>query len=156
MARTRIGPASPDRSSADIEIARLRDFDVQSLRIQWRNMFRQPAPTHLPRYLMIRVLAYRLQADRFGDLDGASRRLLDRTPSPEAAGSVAGQALLRPGTILARDWNGKMHRVTVLSDGFSWNGETHASLSRVAFAITGTRWNGPRFFGLRARTGGAA
>ena len=56
---------------------------------------------------------------------------------------------LRPGTILGREWNGQMHRVAVLADGFAWNGKTYPSLSKVAFAITGTRWNGPRFFGLR-------
>jgi hypothetical protein len=58
-------------------------------------------------------------------------------------------ASLRPGTLLGREWNGQMHRVSVLSDGFAWNGKTYPSLSRVAFAITGTRWNGPKFFGLR-------
>ena len=53
------------------------------------------------------------------------------------------------GTILAREWNGRMHRVTVLADGFAWSGKTYPSLSKLAFAITGSRWNGPRFFGLR-------
>ena len=56
---------------------------------------------------------------------------------------------VRPGTSLGREWNGHMQRVTVLADGFAWNGKTYPSLSQVAFAITGTRWNGPRFFGLR-------
>ena len=51
--------------------------------------------------------------------------------------------------MLGREWNGRMHRVTVLADGFAWNGKTYPSLSKVAFAITGTRWNGPKFFGLR-------
>jgi Protein of unknown function (DUF2924) len=58
---------------------------------------------------------------------------------------------LRPGTVLAREWNGQMHRVAVLADGFAWNGKTYASLSKVAFAITGTRWSGPRFFGVREK-----
>ena len=56
---------------------------------------------------------------------------------------------LRPGTVLGREWNGQMHRVAVLAGGFAWNGRTYPSLSKVAFAITGTRWNGPKFFGLR-------
>ena len=56
---------------------------------------------------------------------------------------------LRPGTVLGREWNGQMHRVAVLSDGFAWHGKTYPSLSKVAYAITGTRWNGPKFFGLR-------
>ena len=56
---------------------------------------------------------------------------------------------LKPGTVLGREWYGRMHRVAVLADGFAWNGKSYPSLSKVAFAITGTRWNGPRFFGLR-------
>ena len=56
---------------------------------------------------------------------------------------------LRPGTVLGREWNGRMQRVAVLADGFAWNGQTYSSLSKVALAITGTRWNGPKFFGLR-------
>ena len=100
------------------------------------------------------MLAYRLQADHFGDLDADSRRFLDRSSTPEAAGKRAvdnGQkaANVRPGTILAREWNGRMHRVAVMADGFAWNGKTYPSLSKIAFAITGTPWNGPRFFGLR-------
>jgi hypothetical protein len=56
---------------------------------------------------------------------------------------------VRPGTVLGREWKGRMQRVAVLADGFAWNGKTYPSLSQAAFAITGTRWNGPRFFGLR-------
>ena len=93
-------------------------------------------------------------ARRLGDLDAESRRLLDGPGSPEDAGKRAVDpkrltADVRPGTMLAREWNGRMHRVAVLADGFAWNGKTYSSLSTVASAITGTRWNGPRFFGLR-------
>ncbi len=59
---------------------------------------------------------------------------------------------LRPGTVFGREWNGRMHRVAVLADGFAWNGKTYPSLSKVAFEITGTRWNGPKFFGLRDKS----
>ena len=109
---------------------------------------------HLPRHLLFRILAYRLQAERLGDLDVESRRLLDGAGPPEDAGKRAVDlnrptAELRPGTMLAREWNGRMHRVAVLADGFAWNGKTYPSLSKIALAITGTRWNGPRFFGLR-------
>jgi hypothetical protein len=154
MPRVKIGPAQPDRKMIDVEIARLRDFDVGALRARWHTVFgRRPSP-HLPRHLLFRVLAYRLQADRFGDLDTESRRLLDGAGSPEDAGRRAADPNrlttdLRPGTMLAREWNGRMQRVTVLADGFAWNGKTYPSLSKVAQAITGTRWNGPRFFGLR-------
>ena len=107
-----------------------------------------------PRHLLFRVLAYRLQADQLGDLDAESKRLLDRSVSPEDAGRRAvdpsrSNAELRPGTVLGREWYGRMQRVTVLTEGYSWNGKTYPSLSKVAFAITGTRWNGPKFFGLR-------
>jgi hypothetical protein len=78
MPRVVIDPAVPDRGSLDIEIARLRDLDVGELRARWHTVFRRRAPPHLPRHLLFRILAYRLQADRLGDLDAASRRLLDR------------------------------------------------------------------------------
>jgi hypothetical protein len=156
MPRTKIGPAIPDRKSLDVEIARLRSLDVAELRARWQNSFGRPPPRHLPRHLLFRVLAYRLQTDQLGDLDGESQRLLDRTGSPEDAGQRAADrgrrnVELRPGTVLGREWRGHMQRVTVLTDGFSWNGKTYPSLSKAAFAITGTRWNGPKFFGLRAR-----
>jgi len=153
MPRVKIGPVQPDLK-IDVEIARLRDLDVGALRARWHTVFgRRPSP-HLPRHLLLRVLAHRLQADRFGDLDTESRRLLDGAGSPEDAGKRAVDpnrlaADVRPGTILAREWNGRMHRVTVLADGFAWNGKTYPSLSKIALAITGTRWNGPKFFGMR-------
>ena len=58
---------------------------------------------------------------------------------------------LTPGTVLTREWDRRSQRVMVMADGFAWNGQTYDSLSKVAFAITGTRWNGPRFFGLREK-----
>jgi hypothetical protein len=92
-----------------------------------------------------------------GDLDGESQRLLDRSGSPKDARQRAVDVArrttnLRPGTVLGREWNGQMHRVAVLADGFAWNGKTYPSLSKIAFAITGTRWNGPKFFGLRDKS----
>jgi Protein of unknown function (DUF2924) len=154
MPRIRIGPAMPDRKTLDDEIACLRDLDVRALRTRWHTVFRRQPPPHLPRHLLFRVLAYRLQADYLDDLDGDSQRLLNRSQSPETAGQRAvdlgrSTSELRPGTMLGREWNGQMHRVAVLADGFAWNGKTYPSLSKVAFAITGTRWNGPKFFGLR-------
>ena len=154
MPRVRVAPALPDRKSLDVEIARLRDLDVGGLQGHWHNLFgRRPHP-HVPRHLLFRVLAYRLQADVLGDLDADSQRLLGRSVSPEDAGHRAVDlarrtANLRPGTVLTREWNGQMQSVAVSADGFAWNGKTYSSLSRVAFAITGTRWSGPKFFGLR-------
>ena len=154
MPRVRIGPALPDRTALAVEIARLRDLDIAQLRSRWHIVFGRRPPRHLPRHLLFRTLAYRLQANRFGDLDDASRRLLDGSGSPEKAGQNAANLVrhiadVRPGTSLSREWNGRFERVAVLAEGFAWNGKTYRSLSQVAFAITGTRWNGPRFFGLR-------
>jgi len=154
MPRVRIGPALPDREALDVEIARLRDLDIAALRSRWHAAFGRRPPPHLTRHLLFRILAYRLQADRLGDLDKASRRLLDGSGSPEKAGQNAANLVrpiadVRPGTRLGREWNGRLQRVTVLAEGFAWNGKIYPSLSQVAFAITGTRWNGPRFFGLR-------
>ena len=83
MPRVKIGPAQPDRKTLDVEIARLRDLDVVALRARWHTVFGRRPPPHLPRHLLFRVLAYRLQADRLGDLDAESRRLLDGSGSPE-------------------------------------------------------------------------
>jgi len=97
-------------------------------------------------------MAYRLQADLLGDLDAESQRLLDRSETPEKAGQRAvarRQVDVRPGTVVGREWNGQMQRATVLENGFAWQGKTYPSLSKIALAITSTRWNGPRFFGLR-------
>jgi Protein of unknown function (DUF2924) len=157
MPRVRIGPALPDRKTFGVEIMRLRDLDVGALRSRWHTVFGRRPPPHLPRHLLFRVLAYRFQADHLGDLDGESQRLLDRSESPEKAGQRAVDLHrrtreLRPGTVLGREWKGQMQRVAVLADGFVWNGNTYPSLSKVAFAITGTRWNGPKFFGLRDTT----
>jgi Protein of unknown function (DUF2924) len=156
MPRVVIGPAVPDRASLDNEIARLRGLDVGQLRARWHTVFRRQAPPHLPRHLLFRILAYRLQADRLGDLDADTRSLLDRIGSGASdatdrlvTGLDRSRTELRPGTLLTREWDGHLQRVMVLADGFSWNGKTYPSLSKLAFAITGSRWNGPRFFGLR-------
>jgi hypothetical protein len=78
MARVKVGPALPDVKMLDVEIAHLRGLDVRDLQARWRNVFRRAPPPHLPRHLLFRVLAYRLQADRLGDLDSESRWLLVR------------------------------------------------------------------------------
>jgi hypothetical protein len=155
MARVVIDPAVPDQGSLDNEIARLRGLDVGDLRARWHTVFRRRPPPQLPRHLLFRILAYRLQVDRLGDLDADCRRLLERIASGPSVGIdrlVADlkrpRTELRPGTLLTREWDGHLQRVMVLAEGFSWNGKTYPSLSQVAFAMTGTRWSGPRFFGL--------
>jgi hypothetical protein len=143
------------------EIAHLRGLDLPGLRARWRGLTGRVAPGHLPKALLLRVLAYRLQAAAFGDLDKATTRLLDRIADEARLGKpvdipVPDRVGLRAGTILVREWEGTSYRVMVMSEGFAWNGSTYASLSKVARAITGTRWNGPRFFGLRDQKGRGA
>src|SRR5215475_1552085 len=152
MPRAKNGRVQPDRKALDVEIARLRELDVGALRARWHTVFRRRPPPHLPRHLLFRILAYRLQVDRLGDLDADCRRLLDRIASGPSDGIdrlVADlhrpRTELRPGTLLTREWDGHLQRVMVLAEGFSWNGKTYLSLSQVAFAMTGTRWSGPRF-----------
>lgn len=147
-------PVSLDCETLDIEIARWRNLEVGELRARWHTTFRRRAPPHLPRHLLFRILAYRLQADQLGDLDTGTLRLLDRSGSSADVGKLAAELNqrrtdLRAGTVLVREWSNQSHRVTVLTAGFSWNDKVFPSLSKVAFAITGTHWNGPRFFGLR-------
>ena len=139
MARVKIGPALPDIKTLDVEIARLRDLDIRALQARWHTVFRRHPSSHLPRHLLFRVLAYRLQADRLGDLDAESQRLLDDAGPAEEAGKRAIDPNrlatdVRPGTMLAREWNGRMQRVAVLADGFSWNCKTYRSLSKIALA----------------------
>ena len=155
--RTAPATTRSSRASVEDEIAHLRDLDVRGLRARWQSVFQWPAPLHLPRHLLFAVVAFRIQADRLGDLDYETRKVLDRTRTNDSGSAVANRLKsldqkrtdLMPGTVLVREWDQKSHRVMVLADGFAWNGQTYDSLTQVAFAITGTRWNGPRFFGLR-------
>jgi hypothetical protein len=121
MPRVRIGPAFPDHKKLAAEITRLRDLGNGGLRKNWHAVFGRLPPPHLPRHLLFRILAYRLQADRFGDLDGESKKLLDRSESPEKAGQKAVGLVrciadVRPGTVLGREWNGRMQRGSVQAD----------------------------------------
>jgi hypothetical protein len=157
MKRTRSVAPQAGRLSPEDEIVHLRDLDLHGLRARWKSMFRQQPPSHLPRHLLFAVLAYRLQADERGDLDPATARLLRQIATDGGTAEISRRtkefgrrrAELKPGTILMREWNAQAYRVMVVHEGFAWNGKTYDSLSKVAFAITGTNWNGPRFFGLR-------
>ena len=180
MDNPRIGPGSEATSSLPGEpgmhtcsdevnatVAALENLDLHDLRIRWRKLFRSSAPPHLPRYLLLRIIAYRIQANAYGGLDRETARYLDRIGKDyqkrRAAGEITSgknpppvppvpeKRSLKPGTILAREHDGVLHRVIVAEGGFTWNDAKYRSLSEVARAITGTNWNGPRFFGLRDR-----
>src|SRR5258705_10498104 len=154
--KRRSGRASTKTSLEDA-IAHLRGLDLGGLRARWQSVFQRSAPTHLTRHLLFGIIAYRLQADRFGDLDHATLQVLDRTVAKEGGPAMSARLAsfdpkrteLTPGTVLVREWDRQSQRVMVMPDGFAWNGQSYDSLSKVPFAITGTKWNGPRFFGLR-------
>src|SRR5258706_12185458 len=138
------------KTTIEDEIAHLRGLDFKGLRARWQSVLQRPAPGHLPRHLLFAIIAYRIQVDRFGDLDHETRQLLDRTGAKESGTAMSARLVsfdqkrteLTPGTILVREWDRQSQRGMVISDGFAWNGQTYDSLSKVAFAITGTKWNG--------------
>jgi hypothetical protein len=145
------GAAAKAQMSVEEEFAHFRGLDLRTLRARWHSVFRRQPPPHLGRYLLFSVIAYEIQLNRFGDLDHETQKLLDRT-APADTGSAMSALLadfeqkrseLKPGTVLVREWRQQSPRVMVLADGFAWNGHTYESLSKVAFAITGRRWNGP-------------
>ncbi len=158
-------PSASARETLDASVARLSGLNTDQLRLQWRNHLGGVAPAHLPGWLLLRVLAYRIQAAAFGDLDRAILRRL-REHRDEAFESAGARPFaprgpttregvgLKSGALLVREWNDRLERVMILDDGCAWNGCVYRSLSQVAKAITGTNWNGHRFFGLKAvRTG---
>ena len=174
IAQPRSAPTLPpvgviDRPRVDAEFEALEGLGLEELRLQWRNRWGRLAPAHLSRTLLFRLMAYRIQADAFGDLDRQTAKVLDRlavartedrtsdatqavdasnpsTPSPSKTRGSVSPLVLKPGALLTREWQGRIERVMALDEGFAWNGKTYASLSAVAFAITGVKWNGHRFF----------
>ena len=156
-------PGSDNAGSVEDVIAGLADLDAKGLRLQWRNHLGGTPPAHLPRWLLLRVMAYQFQVAAVGGLDKATLRVI-RQPKGRTLGAAEGGpfeariastregADLRAGALLVREWKGKLERVTVLEKGFAWNGKSYSSLSQIAKAMTGTAWNGHRFFGLRTAT----
>ena len=160
-------PTAPSAVAQDLaaEVETLAALDLNALRSRWRQRLRTAPPAGLPRPLLLRLLAYKLQARVHGDLDAKTAAILDRLARDHARRRDAGEKLprkapppvppaprergLKPGTLLVRHHGGEQHRVEVVPGGYHWQGRTFASLSKVARAITGTRWNGPRFFGMR-------
>lgn len=145
--------------SLEEEIARRRGLELKGLRARWQSVTGREAPPHLSRHLLFAIVAYRIQAEALGDLDAETLRLLKKIGSSRSDTQIVPltdafdqrrQELL-PGTVLAREWNGQTHHVMVVNEGFAWEGNSYDSLSKIAYAITGTKWNGPRFLGLRDR-----
>ena len=157
MQKKRRNGRAPTKTPVEDEIAHLRGLDLRGLHARWQSVFQRQAPAHLTRHLLFSIIAYQIQADRSGDLDHETKQVLDRTVAKETGPATSARLAsfdqkrteLTPGTVLMREWDRQSQRVMVMADGFAWNGQTYDSLSKVAFAITGTKWNGPRFFGLR-------
>ena len=141
-------------------LAALKAMSVNELKAEWQALFDAPAPNNSRNFLEGR-LAYRIQELTYGGPDKQTRRLLDLL-ADEVEGTLTRKAQIADprnpivGTKLIREWAGVAHTVTVLREGFDWDGRRFKSLSAVARAITGTRWNGYRFFGLRERKRGEA
>ena len=147
-------PASAvDREVLALEIASLPKLGVDELRERWKALYGKAPSREIGRSFLTRAIAYRIQERVYGGLKPSTRRLLARVEEETATGGSAKKPQIRmaqSGTILIREWQGNAHRVTVLDNGVSFNGKRYRSLSEVAREITGSRWSGPRFFGLRS------
>jgi hypothetical protein len=135
------------------EIEELQEAASANLKERWRALYRSEPPRRISRDLLIRALAYRIQEKALGGLKPSTRRLLTRVAADASARrpiQVAPEPSLKPGTVLLREWHGTQHQVIVREDGIVFNGKQYKSLSRVAYRITGTKWSGPLFFGLKA------
>jgi hypothetical protein len=142
-----------DPEALAAEIAGLSKIGTEELRERWKTIYGRAPSREIGRSFLARAIAYRLQERAYGGLKSSTRRLLARVAEETATVSSPKKPQIRmaqSGTILIREWQGSAHRVTVLDDGVSFNGKHYRSLSEVAREITGSRWSGPRFFGLRA------
>ena len=148
--KSSISPKEKNRSPSDL--ISLRALKPDRLKERWRELYGTPMPAHLRLSLTIRALAYRLQEKAFRGLKPATRRLLETAAgraSQRGASKSRTRRSAQTGTVMVREWHGTKHQVTALKDGFVLNGKRYRSLSEVAREITGTRWSGPLFFGLR-------
>lgn len=145
-ARKRGLKEAKEKEIAD-QINEISSLNKNQLRQRWEAMFKKPVPEALTKGLLARMIAYRIQEKAFGGLDRETIKLLesyargDKAPTP--------RRYMKAGTVLLREYQGVRHTVTVADGGFIWNDKKYASLSIIAKEITGTSWNGPRFFGLR-------
>src|SRR6267143_6036766 len=147
--------AQPTDPAVEDELDRLATMPIAQLRVRYGQVFRSDPPKAFGPDLLRRSIAYRIQEKAYGGLSRPAQRLLDQMMKAFAAkpnGKIVLPRRLKPGSVLVREWKGKSHRVMVLAEGFAYDGETFGNLSEIAVLITGTRWNGPRFFGLRSKT----
>jgi hypothetical protein len=143
---------SINSNDLEAEIERVRTLRIDQLRTLWRSTFGSAPPPAFTKDLLARMMAWRLQEQSMGGLDRTTVKLLNSMRQGENAPDE-GKRRLKTGTVLVREYQGERHTVTVVPGGFVWREITYASLSTIARAITGTAWNGPRFFGLRVSRG---
>ena len=139
--------------AVEAELDRLATTPIADLRKRYRELFRTEPPKAFGPDLLRRSVAHRIQEKAYGGLPVPTRRLLDQLVKAAMAkpnGRLELPRRIKPGSELVRTWKGRSYRVMVMADGFAYDGKTFASLSEIASEITGTRWNGPRFFGLRS------
>lgn len=135
------------------QLTSLRTMTAAELREAWRRLYRVQPPPRLRRDLLMLAVGWKLQEQALGGLSTATRRRLAAiasSPGDKGGATNAAERRLKPGARLLREWHGKVHSITVLDEGYEWNGKSWPSLSAIAREITGARWSGPRFFGLTA------
>ena len=159
-------PSTPELARG---LANLKNWDLEALCKEWQRLFRKKVPLNLPQYILLRMIAYRLQANALAGLDSNDVKYLNQVAAqratrlasknmrtrkfPPPIPAVPAEQSLKAGSILVREHDGHLHKVIAVAPrGFRWNDKTFKSLSEVAYAITGTKWNGPRFFGLRSES----
>lgn len=145
-------PPNSDGSRLASDLASLVHLPRAALSEMWRKLYGAAPPLRASRSLMIRAVAYRMQERALGGLSPATRRVLEGLG--EGVSTRAAPRELRPGTLLVREWQGTSHQVVVTETGVIYRGQTYRSLSEVARVITGSRWSGPRFFGLNSHARG--
>jgi Protein of unknown function (DUF2924) len=144
----------PDNPVIRQELGRLAVMPVAQLRIRYRELFRTDPPKAFGPDLLRRSIAHRIQEKAYGGLSRSNQQLLDqmvRAYATKPGGKIVLPRRIKPGSVLVREWNGRSYRVMVQADGFAYDGKTFGNLSEIAGLITGVRWNGPRFFGLRSK-----
>lgn len=147
-------PIKPAYPTVEAELDRLTIMPIVLLRVRYRELFRGDPPKAFGPDLLRRSIAHRIQEKAFGGLSRSTQRLLDQMMKAYVAqlgGKIVLPRRIKSGSVLVRQWKGKSHRIMVLGDGFAYDGKSYGNLSEIAMLITGTRWNGPRFFGLRAK-----
>jgi Protein of unknown function (DUF2924) len=140
--------ASVDTSAVEAEVARIQSMSKYELSALWRQTFQTHPPQGFTKGLIARYLAYHVQEKAFGGLDRETKNFLDALARGREPDALRPRRL-KAGTVIVREYQGERHEVTVAPDGFIWREKTYASLSMIAREITGTNWNGPRFFGVR-------